>query len=554
MDGSGTEERRRVVSLWLPRLAAERALRRAGPVAGPFAVVAPERGALRLVSLCPRAEAAGLRRGMGLADARAVAPDLATRLAEPEAEAAFLTALARWAQRYSPWVAPDGADGLALDVSGCAHLFGGEAAMLADMLDRLAAQGLTARAAAADARGAAWALARFAAGSGRAAHDGDAVAADAPATRVRAPARPAWAKQGAAPDAGFVLAPPGGALAALAALPVAALRIAPEAAEGLARLGLRTVGDMAGLPRASLARRFGLQVVRRLDQALGAEPEPVAVGRLPPVWAVRLSLPEPVGRVEDVAAGLDRLLARLCARLAERGMGARRLRLSLRRVDGADLHLDVALARASRDAATIAGLFARPLGEADAGFGIDALRLQAAAVEPLAAVQHAGRLAAEAEAATRAAGGDGFAALLGRLGGRLGAEALIRFLPADSHIPARAFTVASAIWAEAHAGPWPAPPGPRPLEIFPPEPAPPDGAPPARGAPVAFRWRGRVHRVARALGPERIAPEWWLDDPAWRDGPRDYWRVETAEGLRLWLFHLPAGTRTDRWFVEGAFA
>jgi protein ImuB len=555
MENAGRSAGRRIVSLWMPRMAAERMLRRIGPTDGPFAMVAPEKGALKLVSLCPQAEAAGLRRGMGLPDARAVAPGLITRLAEPEREAAFLAALARWAQRYSPWTATDGADGLILNAAGCAHLFGGEAAMLADMLEALAAQGLTARAAIADTRGAAWALARFAAGQGRGPHDREAVGDEARAPAVRAPARPAWRRADAAPEAGAVIAPPGGARAALALLPPTALRLPPETAAELARLGLRTVGDLAALPRAGLARRFGLDVVRRLDQALGAEPEPVAVGRNAPVFAARLSAPEPLSRVEDVQAGLRRLLERICAKLEAAGAGARALRLTLRRVDGADAHLDVGLAQASRDAEAIARLFARPIEQVDAGYGIDALRLIATAVEPLSGRTPAGHLDAAAEAEALRRGGDAFAALLSRLGNRLGFDALIRFLPADSHIPARSFILAAAAWSEAHGAPWPAPPGARPVEIFPPEPAPAERAPSGPFRPPArFRWRGREHRVARAFGPERIAPEWWLDDPDWREGPRDYWRAETEAGLRVWLFHLPAGGRTDRWFVEGLFA
>jgi protein ImuB len=337
--------------------------------------------------------------------------------------------------------------------------------------------------------------------------------------------------------------------AAIAPLPVAALRIAPAAAEGLARLGLRTVGDLALLPRGAVARRFGVAVVRRLDQALGAEPEPVAAGRPAPSWAVRLSAPEPLARVEDVAAGLDRLLARLCATLAAQGMGARRLRLGLRRVDRADAHLEVGLARPSRDAAQIAELFARPLGEADAGFGIDALRLEALAVEPLGPRQTRGPLDPRGRD-----DGEALATLLSRLGGRLGFEAVTRFLPADSHIPARAFTVAAAGWSEPHEGPWPAPPGLRPLTLWRPEPVVPEG-PGGDGPspPPVFRWRGRRHAVAAAFGPERIAPAWWLDEPDWRTGPRDYWRIETATGERLWLFHAPRSDRIDRWFAEGAF-
>jgi protein ImuB len=372
---------------------------------------------------------------------------------------------------------------------------------------------------------------------------------------VRAAARPAWAKARPAAPAAAALSPPGGARDAIGPLPAAALRLPAEVVEGLARLGLRTVADLAALPRGALARRFGAATLRRLDQALGAEPEPVGAGRPAPVFAARLSLPEPVGRTADVAAALDRLLTRVTARLAEHGSGARRLRLSLRRVDRSDAVAEVGLARPSRDARMIAGLFARRVEGLDAGFGIEALRLEAVETEPLSPLQHRGHLAAGAEAAACAApgGGEAFGALLSRLGGRIGFERLERFLPADSHIPARAFTVASAAFAEAHAGPWPRPPGPRPLVLFDPEPVDPEPRDAGPRPPAAFRWRGRAHRVACAFGPERIAPEWWLDDPAWRSGPRDYWRIETEEGARLWLFHAPLSHRTDRWFMEGAF-
>lgn len=660
---------RRIASLWFPRLAAERLLRALPALDGPFAVVAEARGGLHLASLSAQAEAAGLARGMALADARAVCPGLRTRPADPPAEAAFLAALRRWAMRFSPWVAAEGAEGLVLDITGCAHLFGGEAAMLGAMADRLEAASLTVRAACADTRGAAWALARFGRGmpgsdhgpsegmsphterraapshpvppggtaglrpplpglrpfaadssplgkSPGAAHppgraqapttgsgaaldaehqrfgrehnrsdaqtlasftappaperypvaaetcppgnfpdaahpaewrrSGDAIAVDAPATRVRSPARPAPAP--AALPSGAVIAPPGGTRAALDALPVAALRLPPDAVAGLGRLGLRRIGELAALPRASVARRFGIETVRRLDQALGAEPEPVAVAGAEPTLAVRLSLPEPIGRTDDVAAALDRLLARLAGHLDAAGLGARRLRLTLRRVDRRALHVTVGLARPGRDAGLIAALFARPLAELDAGFGIDALRLEALDTEPLAPQQHRGHLAARADAEARAApaGGEAFALLLGKLGNRFGFERLERYLPADSHIPARAFTVASAAFASPPAH-WPAPPRPRPVLLLTPEPiAPEDDATPPR----AFRWRARPHRTAAATGPERIAPEWWHDDPAWRSGPRDYWRVETETGLRLWLFRTPGD---GAWRVEGDF-
>jgi protein ImuB len=486
---------RRILSLWFPRLASDRWLRRL-TCPGPFAVVARAGRGDHLHCLTAAAEAAGLSRGMALADARAVCPALVTRPADLAGEAAFLARLARWAGRWSPLVGREGADGLVLDVSGVAHLFGGEAGLMAEVAAAGERAGLTLRAGLGDTRGAAWALARFAPG------------------RVAAPGAP---------------------LAALGGLPPAALRLDSDTAAALARLGLRRIADLAGVPRATLARRFGAALPARLDQALGAAPEPVAPERLPPHIGVRLTLPEPVGLLADLEAGLARLLPRLCAQLAAAGLGARRVRLDLRRVDGAGVAAEIGLARPMREADAIARLFRPSLEAVDAGFGIDALRLTAPVTEAMPARQIAAAGATE---------GDRLADLLTRLGNRLGFEAVTRVAPAESHIPERAFQVLAAAWADPGA-PWPAGP-PRPLVLFPPEPVEAEGAPPRR-----FRWRGQVHAVAAAAGPERIAPEWWFDDPGWRTGLRDYWRVETAAGQRLWLFHTP---QMQGWAVQGAFA
>ncbi|MHA1527787.1 MAG: Y-family DNA polymerase, partial [Alphaproteobacteria bacterium] len=378
-------------------------------------------------------------------------------------------------------------------------------------------------------------------------------------------------------------APKGQTRAAIAALPVAALRLERDAAQGLAALGLATIGDAARIPRGALARRFGLATLKRLDQALGAEPEPVAPDRPPATFAARLTLPEPIGHVADVMAGLERLLARLCRALETRQMGARTLRLTVRRVDGADAGAEIALARPSRDPARIGALFAPGVAGIEAGFGIDALRLEATAVEPLKPTQT--RPAQVGHAHDRTGESEKLADLLSRIGNRIGFENVIRTLPAESHIPERAFTLATAAWSEPE--PWPRGGPRRPLTLFPPErletggfaASAPSGnaSPPATGAPLPppgggmgrarappptstdarlparFRWRRRWLTLATAEGPERLAPEWWWDDPAWRTGLRDYWRVETAEGPRLWLFHAPQGAPPG-WWVHGAFA
>ncbi len=672
---------RRILSLWFPRLAVERVLRAEPQLVGqPVAVIAPRRGALVLASLSAAAESVGLQRGMALGDARAILPALVTRPADPLREPAFLSALRRWAGRFTPWVAEEGpAEGtgaLVLDVTGCTHLFGGEAALVERVTAEAAALGLSLRLGLADTLGAAWALARFAEATVAEGHAGDAIDQEARATRSRARKRrwerdpPPEPAAGATTAAAGRIAPPGAAAAALAPLPVAALRLEPTDAAVLQGFGLRRVADVAALPRAQIAHRLGPAVMRRLDQALGRLPEPVQPAPARPVFALRLTFPEPVGREADVLDGIDRLLPPLCARLAAAGQGARRLRLTLIRTDGRAEARDVGLARPAARPAAIRPLLALRLGGLDAGFGIEVLRLQATRVEPLAArppgpaaafarrPAAAGEAAALACASPEAAAGqaaagpavanldrplaawattgrgaplsrdiappsrahreaaasgatgdareagfpetgsetahddtpppdaagqlpprrggsrsarqprgpapsvedlaatDAVAGLLGRLGARLGLDALTRLHPADSHIPEKAAIVMAAAFS-APASSWPPPRAPRPVLIFPPELVTSQDAaiPPRQDAaipPRRFVWRRRQHLCRAAFGPERIMPEWWLDDPAWRSGPRDYWRVETEDGTRLWLYRAPANA--PDWFAQGLFA
>jgi protein ImuB len=549
---------RRILSVWFPRLEAERLIRRAPELAEqPLAVVEDRGGALWLASLSAAAEAAGLRRGMALGDARAICPGLMTRPADPVRAAAFRAALVRWAGRFSPWVAPEGLDALVLDITGCAHLFGGEAGLAETVVAEAEALGLGLRFGIADTRGAAWAVARFAGMGTRLAPAGDAIDQEVRATRSRAQKR-RWERGGAPPPPvpGRVarglspIVPPGGAGAHLGPLPVAALRLAPETVAALEALGLARIADLIDLPRAALARRLGPEVMLRLDQALGRVPEPVAPVAPPPVFALRLTLPEPIGRREDVLGGLDRLLGPLCDRLRAAGVGARRLRFDLMRVDGGAQRVEVGLARPADRPEAIAALIALRLDGIDAGFGIEALRLEAPDVEPRAARQHRGQLAAGAAVAAAQAAPEDLADLIGRLGARLGLEALTRLHPADSHIPEKA----ASVMAAGFTGParsWPAPAVPRPVVLFPPEPV---RAGDAAVPPGDFTWRGRRHRCRAAFGPERIAPEWWLDDPAWRGGPRDYWRVETEAGDRLWLFATHGTDDPADWFAQGIFA
>ncbi len=481
--------------MWFPRLPADRALR-VCPVDGPFALTLKDSNAVRLYSLNLQAEAQGLHAGMSHADARAFCPGLQSRPADVIGDGRFLLTLRRWATRYCPWIGLEGEDGLVLDVTGAAHLSGGEAAMLDDMRARLRRAGVSVRLGLADSRGAAWALAHS--GEGR--------------------------------------AEPGRPLEALAGLPVAALRLDDGIGTTLQRLGLRSIGALEAAPRAPLTRRFGPGVLLRLDQALGRQSEGIIPLTEPPHYGVRLTLPEPVGLLDDVMAGTARLLDRLCVRLKAQEAGARVLCLTLRRVDQQARMVELRLAGPLRDPARILPLFERGIGEVDAGYGIDQLRLEVTQVEPLPVEQLTHASAARAGRLED---------LVSRIGVRIGLENIQRFLPADSHIPERGFVIAAAAWSEP-GGPWGAL-RPRPLRLFPPEPILGEGPQPPR----QFRWRRMALTTARATGPERIAPEWWLEDGNWQSGIRDYWQVETRQGWRLWLFHTP---QNPGWFVQGEFA
>lgn len=465
---------------------------------------------------------------MGLADARAIIPELAHAPYEAEADVECLKALTDWAGRYSPFIALDGADGLAVDITGCAHLFGGEAAMLSDARERLAAQGFTVRLAIADTPGGAAALAR----NGR----------------------------------GMPIVPPRGLRDALRDLPPAALRLEGEALSTLARLGFKRIGELYPLPSAELARRFGRDLVTKLDRALGLSPDPLTILPPPKPNRVRLGFPDPVGLRDDIEAGLDRLIAHLCTRLGERGLGARRFLLSCHRADGTVARLGLGTARPNRDADHLKRLFAQRLEEIDPGFGIDLMILAAEETETLSPERMQTGFAGTGSPHGKPAQDNRLTALWDRIAARIGPANLLGLAALDSHLPDRC--------QEA-----------RPLLTAPPAP---EHRFPRRGAerpcilldrperltvleadgdpahpPRRLRWRGRAHRLRHQSGPERISPDWWRASPGWAEGARDYWQVEDEAGRRFWIFR----ERSDRphrpdletgsgpcWMLAGIFA
>jgi protein ImuB len=404
----------------------------------------------------------------------------------------------------------DGRDGLLLDISGCAHLFGGEEAMARDLTGRLAGFGYAWRLAIADTPGAAIALCR---------HGREAL----------------------------TIAAPGALKSALAPLPATALRLDAAAVDALNRLGLRRIGDLENLPRAPLAARFTRHITDRLDRVHGRAPEPVSPRRPPPRFHVRQGFIEPIGDSASVAAALGMLLGSLCRLLGDARRGARRLLLTCFRTDGTTVEIPLGLGRPSREAGHIARLFAKPLDGLDAGFGIDAMTLAATATDSLGAEQ--------IDLAARSHDGDRDR-LIDRLANRLGPGRVLRLRPIASHLPERALRAAPAAGsdrpARLQASAWPTLLH-RPLHLLR-HPEPVEAmAPVPDDPPLLFRRGSETIRLRQAGGPERIAGEWWRSDAP----SRDYYRVEAEDGRRYWLYreglYRPDGP-PPRWYLHGYFA
>lgn len=468
----------------------------------------------RIVAACSaEARAAGLCPGMPLAQARVLVAGLVVTEADPVADAALLRRIAHHAAcRWTPLVAIDGADGLLLDITASAHLFGGEAGLVrrARVLARRA--GLALRIAVAGSVGAAHALAR---------HARDTVTIVASGTDRDA----------------------------VAALPPAALRLDPATIEALARLGFDRIDRLCAAPRATLIRRFGALLDRRLEEMAGRRAEPIAPMLPPRPIRARRSLLEPIRTADAIAIVIEDLAADLCERLRRRMLGAQQLELACARVDDAEQTVTVGLARPSRMATHLADLLIRRIETIDPGFGIETMMLTARTVQALPPEQ------VEAVRHLRDGGEPDLAVLVDRLANRFGGHVLHRAAPAESDAPGRMVARLAPLAGPAGAtwrADWPRPVRllrrPQRLELY--------VAELPDSAPRAFSWRGTRYKVTGADGPERIHGEWWRGGAPLRS--RDYFQVEVEGGGRYWLFRLGDGrdpeTGPGDWFVHGAFA
>jgi protein ImuB len=520
---------RRILSLWLPRLPIDRIKRNAFssvPDNAPSVVVAKQNNALQIYALDDIAARHGLEIGLPLANARAICPELMVFDADEVADAKILDDIADWCDRFTPLVALDMPHGLFLDITGCAHLFGGEAALMKIVCGALTRQGFVVSAAIAGTSICARTMTR--ASSGRIISDGEEACA-------------------------------------VSALPVSALGADETITRGLRRAGLKTIGDVAARAPYEITARFGARFTTLLTSALGQGDAPISPRKPLPDYIVEKRFADPVATDGVIAMTLSQLAHMLVAAVGKQGKGARQLEASFFRTDGAVRAIVVDTGRPVTSPQVIDRLFRERLealnDPLDPGFGFDLIRLAASRTE---IVVHEQR-----DLDANIHDNDKLAGLIDRIAARIGGKRVVVHLPQDTHIPERA---AGALPAQHHLAAasravWPeraeSEPPLRPLRLFEkPEPIKVPFATVPDGPPHHFTWRRAVHAVVRAEGPERIAMEWWKQDGAVLT--RDYFRVEDEAGLRFWIFRdgLYGSELTDEagkpapanWFVHGLFA
>ncbi len=520
------------------------------PDAAPLVLVSKLQGAQRIMATDLLAQRQGLNVGMALAQARAMVPTLRVLPHDPSADTRWLEALADWSDRYTPMVGRDPPHGLMLDITGCAHLLGGERSLRSNLLDRLSRHGMCATVAIAPTVGAAWGLSRCIGFKESA--ESSAELSILPTDITRA-----------------------GLDGALDQLPVSALRLPPDTIAALRRVGLKRIGDLIGRPRAPLAARFGASLILRLDQARGIDTESISPRQPIPPAMVEQAFVEPILATSAVDRACRHLAEQLCALLESRGQGATALQLAVYRVDGLVKRIDLRLANPSRHPKTMADLMALRLGHLDdpldPGFGYDLIRLAATSVSTKD--EEACELAGLDDGAGPVHLAHACAALIDRLSARFGEDRIHTLAAVATHVPEQASRLVQASISIPRKQAQSVPEASflqRPLRVLdPPEPIEVMAEVPD-GPPIHLRWRRRPLRIVQAHGPERIAPEWWrpalLATAPLAVGPinnatRDYWRIEDASGRRLWLYRegfygseADPPTPKPRWYVHGLFA
>ena len=471
----------------------------------PFVLVVPDHGRKLISAASEPANAQSIFKGMVAADAKAMFPSLEVFDDEPGLSEQLLKRIAEWCIRFSPYVAIDGDDGLILDTTGCTHLWGGDLAYINEIRGRFKKFGYTVRISIADTIGAAWALSRY--------------------------------------GKDDLVAEPGQQSTALLYLPAAALRLDADTTDRLNKLGLRQVKDFIAMPGSVLRRRFGEQIIKRINQALGKDQESIKPVYPPAPYEERLPSLEPIVTATGIEIALKQLLKILCERLKQEGKGIRTAILKCYRVDGKIEQIEIGTIRASHHTKHLYHLFELKISSIEPALGIELFVLQATKVEDHVSLQST---IWKNEAGLKS---ESISELLDRLSNKIGGRTIRRYLPAEHYWPERSVKAALSLDEEATTT-WKLE-RPRPLQLL----SKPDPiqvmAPIPDYPPMNFRYKGKLHTITKADGPERIEQEWWIE----QGQHRDYYYVEDEKGCRYWLFRL--GHYTDKryqWFIHGFFA
>ncbi|WP_118975757.1 Y-family DNA polymerase [Taibaiella koreensis] len=496
----------RFVVIWFPHLTTDRFISRQPELKDmSFVLAAPERGRMVIRAASIPAEASGITSGMVVADAKALLPSLVVIDDRSELAGKLLAYLAEWCLRYTPVVAVALPDSLILDIRGCAHLWGGEQVYLKDILSKLNNMGYDARAAIADTIGAAWAVCRY----GKVSPFVDA----------------------------------GAQLEALLPLPPAALRLEPATLQRMQKLGLYRISSFIQMPRNVLRRRFGPLLLERLDQALGQLKEPIEPIRPVEPYQERLPSQEPIRTATGIKIALQRLLETLCKRLVMEGKGLRKAVFKGYRIDGKLQQIEIGTNAASCNVDHLFRLFELKVTTIAPALGIELFILEAPVVEDLSKVQQTMWQSGREQADKK------IAELLDRMTARGGMDIIHRYLPAEHYWPERSVKVAVSL-DEKPATAWRTE-LPRPVHLLPVPELIEVAAPIPDYPPMLFIYKGTVHKITRADGPERIEQEWWIENSL----HRDYYQVEDDKGARYWLFRLGHYDEGDpQWFIHGFFA
>ena len=472
----------------------------------PFVLALPDHGRMRITEVSAIAKSKEIFPGMVVADARVIIPSLKILDDKPGLSDSLLKKLCAWCIRYTPVAAIDLPDGLILDITGCAHLWGGEESYLGNILLRLKTFGFHVRAAIADTIGTAWAVCRY-------------------------------AKQKA-------IIKPGKQAEALMQLPPAALRLDIDTLERFQKLGLYQVCSFITMQRSALRRRFGRQLLLRLDQALGKEEE--FIQPLIPVEPYQERLPclEPIQTATGIEIALQRLLGSLCKRLKHDGKGLRVAAFKCYRIDGKTEEIAISTNHPSNHSDHIFKLFELKIPSIEPAFGIELFTLEASKVESSAPLQETlwtPNSSLESKEVSE---------LLDQLENKFGGNIIHRYLPDEHHLPERSIKLAASL-TEKPAIAW-RNDRPRPIQLLPVPHAVEVMAPIPDYPPMTFRYKGRLHKVEKADGPERIEPEWWIE----KGSLRDYYTVEDEEGKRFWIFREGQydADKIPSWFIHGFFA